>query len=240
MSRYPSALQPSGNWLYLLLLAGIAGYGLGFPENDIPPPARQMLLAAGATLSGYLLLGLADSRQPPRVLPLLRWCLLTALAAFLLMLPGAVTPSGLPGAILVSLGAAVVLLLLGSLLLLALALLQDEAAALLLVTLLAAACCCAPLWLGPLVLRASANQSLVDAVVAASPASYLAVLADYDYLRGDWFYRHAPFGGLRYDYPSAGTVTIVYLALSATSLALQRRLRELGLRAGAGLHHHSA
>ena len=76
----------------------------------------------------------------------------------------------------------------------------------------------ATIWSGPLVDSLSPGQPTIDAIVASSPLTYLASLAGWDYLRDDWFYRHTPFGGLRYDYPSAFTSS---LFLAGTGLACE-------------------
>jgi len=82
-----------------------------------------------------------------------------------------------------------------------------------------AACAAAPLWLGPLVERLGAAPGLVNSIVAASPITYLAVLADTDYLRAQWFYSHSPMGSLPFGYPgqivSTGTWMLVGVLLAA-------------------------
>ena len=47
--------------------------------------------------------------------------------------------------------------------------------------------------------------------------SYLATLAEIDYLRSDWFYRHTPYGGLRYDYPEPALFALILVALIAAA-----------------------
>ena len=56
-----------------------------------------------------------------------------------------------------------------------------------------------PLWAAPLAVLNGANKGFVDTIVALCPASYLASVADIDYLRGDWMYQHTPYGSLRFD-----------------------------------------
>jgi hypothetical protein len=90
-----------------------------------------------------------------------------------------------------------------------------------------AACAAAPLWLGPLAERLGAAPGLVNSIVAASPITYLAVLADTDYLRAQWFYSHSPMGSLRFDYPgrivSTGTWMLVGVLLAAGVHTLEKR-----------------
>jgi hypothetical protein len=72
-----------------------------------------------------------------------------------------------------------------------------------------------PVWLGPVVYRTDPAQPLTDAVIAASPLTHLAVAGGVDYLRSDWFYRNAPFGALRYEYPGLAVVVAGYAAAGA-------------------------
>jgi hypothetical protein len=70
------------------------------------------------------------------------------------------------------------------------------------------------LWLGPAVELWVLDSGFPDMIVAGNPLSYLSVALDYDYLRSDWFYRHSPFGSLRFSYPSFTSLTAVYLGLA--------------------------
>lgn len=83
-----------------------------------------------------------------------------------------------------------------------------------------------PLWASPFVTLFGATRALVNAVVALCPVSYLAALAGVDYLRSDWFYRHTPFGGLRYDYPQAAYLSVFILLLLALLLSAGKRRRD--------------
>ena len=78
-------------------------------------------------------------------------------------------------------------------------------------TLIAAAFIAAPLYLSVVAEANSQNTLVVDSIIAASPVSYLAAIMDYDYLRNSWFYQHMPFGGLRFNYPTPGVMTICYV-----------------------------
>jgi hypothetical protein len=82
----------------------------------------------------------------------------------------------------------------------------------------------APLWAGPLLEIGHVNQSAINLTVAISPISYLATLAEWDYLRGDWFYRHCPLGGLRYDYPSTVFVSFLLLGVGLTSRFVRQKI----------------
>jgi hypothetical protein len=97
---------------------------------------------------------------------------------------------------------------------------------------LAALACAAPLWLGPLVEQWADRRAVADAVLALSPLTYLAIAADFDYLRGAWFYRFSPFGALRYDYASFAAASVFYgmwPAMAALFVA-RDRLRRFFLR----------
>jgi hypothetical protein len=85
-----------------------------------------------------------------------------------------------------------------------------------------------PLWLAPAAERLGGSGLFADTVVAASPLTCLAVLADYDYLRGNWFYTHSVMGSLRFDYPAgwqlgASHLGLGLLMLAGSSLLARRR-----------------
>lgn len=82
-----------------------------------------------------------------------------------------------------------------------------------------ALCAAAPIWLGPLAERLGAAPGLVDSVIAVSPLSYLAVLAETDYLRVQWFYSHSPLGSLPFDYPGWVASTGSWILLGSLLLA---------------------
>ena len=83
-----------------------------------------------------------------------------------------------------------------------------------------------PLWLGPAVERLGAPEAAVDAVVAASPLTYLAVMGGYDYLHQHWFYVRSPVASLRFAYPPATALTACYLAVALLLLHAHRVLPE--------------
>ncbi len=89
----------------------------------------------------------------------------------------------------------------------------------------------APLWLGPAVEPLYLGETIINAIITTSPLSYLATLADWDYLRGEWFYRHTPFGGLRFDYPSIPITSLVYLTIGLTCHYISKAI---GLRQTTG------
>jgi len=91
---------------------------------------------------------------------------------------------------------------------------SSHASAMVMFALITGACCTAPLYLSVVAEATSHQTVVVDAIIAASPVSYLAALTDYDYLRSTWFYQHTPFGGLRYNYTAPGVMTLCYLIIS--------------------------
>jgi hypothetical protein len=72
----------------------------------------------------------------------------------------------------------------------------------------------APLWLGPTAELASAERPYaLQAVVAVSPLTHVAVASGNDLLRNQWFYQHSNLAGLRFDYPRLAPVIATYAAL---------------------------
>lgn len=71
----------------------------------------------------------------------------------------------------------------------------------------------APIWLGPWAEYLGTYEQASNAIIWLSPLTFLAVMADYDYLRNHWFYIYTPFGGLRYAYPGKVTYCTIYLLL---------------------------
>jgi hypothetical protein len=78
-----------------------------------------------------------------------------------------------------------------------------------------------PLWFGQAAELASAGRpQAVDAAVAVSPLTHLAVATGNDLLRNQWFYQHSNLGGLRFDYPRLAPVVIAYCLLAAALLVV--------------------
>jgi len=79
----------------------------------------------------------------------------------------------------------------------------------------------APLWLGPAAELASAGRpQAVNAAVAVSPLTHLAVATGNDLLRNQWFYQHSNLAGLRFDYPRLAPLMIAYCLLAAALLVV--------------------
>lgn len=85
-----------------------------------------------------------------------------------------------------------------------------------------------PLWAGPLAEVVSGRHEwLIDALIAASPLTHLAVASENDLLRNQWLYQHANLAALPVLYPELHAVLAAYAAagLALLALALARRRR---------------
>ena len=89
-----------------------------------------------------------------------------------------------------------------------------------------------PLWLGPASeLLAGRYPWIIDAVVAMSPLTHLAVASGNDLLRNQWFYQHSNLAALHFSYPSPVELVLSYgsvcLALALIPLASLRPRRRI-------------
>lgn len=174
-------------------------------------------LGAAVSLAGLLLL--PASRQWSQLL----LNSIAGVSIFLLLL--AVFAKGsIPYSILPQSGLAVfsIIFLLHSLIGLLRGLRVTEGVAAQIVLLIALLTGSSVLWLGPPVELFVLGDGAINTIIASSPLSYLSVAAEYDYLRSEWFYRHTPFGSLRFTYPNQYVLTAIYLvlAIGAQSLLL--------------------
>jgi hypothetical protein len=186
--------------------------------DDLVRSAELLTLAAAATVAACALLS-ASAVSGTR-LPVLTMRYAALAAAAVLTLATA-TGSLERGAVGVAAGAFMLVGSFGLLLALAAALLRDRLVAAALVGPLGALAASAPLWLAPIAERLAPTGALVDAIVAMTPLTFLAVLADHDYLRATWFYEHSALGALRYDYPSVASLFVVYALPFAAVAALR-------------------
>jgi hypothetical protein len=141
-------------------------------------------------------------------------------AALAVAILAAVTGRIVGSAAAVAAGAFLLVAAFGLLMALLSAWLNDRLTAAALAAVVSALAAAAPLWLGPIAERFASTGALVDAVVAATPLTFLAVLVDHDYLRATWFYEHSALGALRYDYPSVVSLFVVYALPLAAAAAL--------------------
>lgn len=85
-----------------------------------------------------------------------------------------------------------------------------------------------PLWFGPAAESLSARQAwIVDASLALSPLTHLAVASGNDLLRNQWFYQHSNLASLQTAYPELNAIAWTYLfacsMLLLTALSSRRR-----------------
>lgn len=205
-----------------------------FLDYELAPSAQLTLLAGSCSLAGSLLLtnrylgararsAFDAQREAPdgeRSTLILGGLVAVVFVSFALA-----TGSGMEGTLLLALGCFLLVANIGAgLSLLGRLGVRAPFAASLIVT-IAAGAAASSLWLGPLS-ELSRNETVVNAVLAVSPLTLLAVLADFDYLRTSWFYEHSVIGTLRYAYPP------IWLMLAAHSL-LPILSFGLGTRTGA-------
>lgn len=86
------------------------------------------------------------------------------------------------------------------------------------------------LWLGPAAERASQRfAGAIDALLAASPLTHLAVASGLDLLRQPWLYRNSNLSSLPADYPAPARLAAVYgvacIVMLAAAFVLGRHAR---------------
>jgi len=198
-----------GNWVALLLLSMFATEGVYFATPDVDSGAMQITLALCFSWLA-IVLHPVEGGHKTRAGAVMLWA--AAAAAGFLTLSSTLPFFEQGNRIYQLAGSVLILVLLFSVVQSSIrSCTSSRASSLALFTLLAGALIAAPLYLSVLAEAASDQTLVVDSIIAASPVSYLAVIADYDYLRSSWFYRHTPFGGLRFNYPAAGVMTVCYV-----------------------------
>jgi len=208
-------------WLLELIVVAAVAAALvrALGAEDLVRSAELTSFAGAVTVIACLVLALLalDANGLP-IATTVRWAALAAVATA--VLAAATGPLTMPSAA-VAVGAFLLVACFGVLLALAAALTRDRllAGALLLGS--ASLAATAPLWLGPIAERFAATNGLANALVAASPLTYLAVLANFDYLRATWFYEHSAIGSLRYVYPHELSLSVVYAFPLVAAAALR-------------------
>jgi len=236
-SAVPERWQMKGfkQWILplALILGGAAAIAIavtGGSGHGLAPGDLLLVLACSVLLSGCIVLLPA---LPAGLLPCLQGGVLAAVAFLLLAAAG--LPAAPPLLLRVAAGVGILLFMLASLS----SLLQragvDRPAAAWWVILATGLLASSTVWSGPLLDTLAPGRPVIDSIIASSPLSYLATLAEWDYLRGEWFYRHAPFGGLRYDYLSASTVSLACLGIGLAA-QLASRLLTPGQQSKGGLN----
>ena len=219
-TQLPHVLRYTARFVALLLVA--AALAAAMAQEPLARSAELMVQTGAATLGAWAALvteGLGA--RGPTVRAALLWSLLAAAATAGLAIAGGFDFA----AAAVAVGAFVLVSCFGLLLVLARAGTGDAFAAGMLLVTAAALCVCAPLWLGPVAESFAERGALVNTIVALSPLSYLAALADFDYLRATWFYEHSALGALRYEYPSVWLQSVLYTLPLAATAALRLRAK---------------
>jgi hypothetical protein len=186
--------------------------------EDLVRSAELLVLASAATLAGCALVLARAAAAAPTVNAALAAAALTGLTTLAL---AAATGALSGSALALAAGTFVLVGAFGLGLALAAAALRDRLAAATLLSTIGALAAAAAVWLGPVAERLAPTGALVSFLVAVSPLTYLAVLADHDYLRATWFYEHSALGSLRYDYPSVLSLSLVYALPFAATAALR-------------------
>jgi hypothetical protein len=218
----PIGLPRSARWA--LCCAALAAVGIVLPSVIAAEPlVRSALLAvtAGAVAAGawIALVGEALAAGRATIRAALLWSALAAVATV-----GVAVADGLDAAMLaVAAGAALLVACFGLLLAWSYACTRDAATASAISITLAGLACAAPIWLGPIAESFAERTAVVNAIVAVSPLTYLAALADFDYLRATWFYEHSALGALRYEYPSVWLQSVLYALPLAAAATLELR-----------------
>lgn len=216
-------------WVVLLVMSTLASEGVHFATPGVESGAMQVTLALCCSWLAVLLTPVNSDRRKHLGATVL-WAITAATGFLILSFSPFYFEQGNRG--LQVAGGVLILVLLFSAIQSLLQLYSSNlASAKILLTLITGVFLAAPLYLS-VVAEATSHQILVDTIIAASPVSYLAAIADYDYLRSNWFYQHTPFGGLRFNYPSPGVMTFCYIVITlvltgATFLGNRSQLRTL-------------
>ena len=198
-----------GSWLALLVLSMFAAEGVHFAAPEVDPSAMQITLALCFSWLAVLLIPVNSGRKTQARVVML-WAAMAA-AGFLTLSSSPLYFEQGNRSFQLAGGVLILVLLFSAVQSLIRVYTSSHASSMTLFTLIAGLFFAAPLYLS-VVAEANSQQTLVvDSILAASPVSYLAAIVDYDYLRSSWFYQHMPFGGLRFNYPTAGVMTVCYL-----------------------------
>ena len=198
-----------GNWVALLVLSVFAAEGVHFAAPGVDPGAMQITLALCFSWLAILLIPVNSGHKTQARIVML-WAAMAA-AGFLALSSSPLYFEQGNRSFQLAGGVLILVLMFSAMQSLIRVHTSSRANSMTLFTLIAGAFFAAPLYLSGLA-EANSQQSLVvDSIIAASPVSYLAAITDYDYLRSSWFYQHMPFGGLRFNYPTPGVMTVYYV-----------------------------
>lgn len=198
-----------GSWVVLLLLSMFAAEGVHFATPGVDLGAMQITLALCCSWLAVLLIPVNSGRKTQARVVML-WAAMAAAGFLTLSSSPFYFEQGNRNFQLAG-GVLILVLLFSAVQSLIRAYTSSHASSMTLFTLIAGVFFAAPLYLSVVAEANSQQTPVVDSILAASPVSYLAAIVNYDYLRSSWFYQHMPFGGLRFNYPTAGVMTVCYL-----------------------------
>ncbi|GMV46272.1 MAG: hypothetical protein AMXMBFR66_16700 [Pseudomonadota bacterium] len=197
-------------WLMLLAAAGLMVLASGAAGGEEQPSALRLAAAAAVGVLAPLFWPGRAASGARTLARIAAWSLAAAAAAALLARLLGRLPQ--PAAALLASSAMLLLMLWPAHA--ALALLERHwprpAAGSALATMLLLAGM-APLVAGPAAeLLERSHPGAIDAVVAASPLTHLALAGGNDLLRNEWFYRHANLAALQFSYPELPALLAAY------------------------------
>jgi len=207
-------------WLMLLASAALMVLAAGAAGGDEQPSGLRLAAAAAVGVLAPLFWPGREISPARTLLRVGSWSLAAAAAAALL----AWLLGRLPQPAAALLASSAMLLLMLWPLHAALALLERHwpraaaGSALAAVLLLAGM---TPLVAGPAAeLLERSHPGAIDAVVAASPLTHLALAGGNDLLRNEWFYRHANLAALQFSYPELPALLVAYAVAAVVLSAL--------------------
>jgi hypothetical protein len=218
------------SWVALLVLSVFAAESVHFATPELDPSAMPITLASCLSWLAVLLIPVnSDHNIHLRVVVL--WAVMAA-AGFLTLSSSPLYFEQGNRNLQLAGGVLTLILLFSAMRSLMRVYTLSHASSMILLTLIASAFFAAPLYLSVIAEATSHQTLIVDTIIAASPVSYLAGIADYDYLRSTWFYQNMPFGGLRFNYPAPGIMTVCYISITlvlagASILGNRLKLRAL-------------
>ncbi len=196
-------------WIPVLVIAQVAAAIFTGGNLHDPFNARIVALAGITVLAAYLFLSHKNARSPKPISRDLLWCAGIAAGTGVVITVNSPASVNYTLALRLAMGVGALTFFLAGLHQLLFAAFREHRASRYGVIVTLCLTATAPLWLGPWVDLAGGERNMVNGIIGMSPLTYLATLADYDYLRSQWFYQHTPFGMFRFDYPSWAITTFL-------------------------------
>lgn len=211
-----AAVRPGRKIAYIggsVVVVFVLSYVVGTALSAGSVKAVQTACAVSAVLSGYLLNPLRSNGIQYGNVSQVMWPFAVCVAGGLAVLLAA-PATGYTSAIIRIVSAVFVMLFfLEGLTAFVTGVLRDRSCADFVVLAFVCLAALSPLWLGPWIEIFVETGWFTDLVVAISPLTYIAAMMEYDYLRDQWFYTHAPYGGYRFSYPGQFISSGVYISL---------------------------